>query len=355
MNRIDLLLQEGVRRGVFSCATYSVGTAKGEMLTGHMGTLGIGRGKAGPDALFDLASVTKPMVAVAFMKLFEQGAVCLDDTIDRFLPMFAGYPKGKIPMHALLTHTSAIHGQVQLYRTCRSKEEMLLGVLHMPPRDLTVPSVEYSSQGFMVIGEIVEKITGMPLDEAMRALVFDPLCMRDTLFNPPEALHSRVASTEDCPWRGHMITGEVHDENAVVMGGICGHAGLFAPAADVAKLCRAMLTGLAPSGARYLMPATIALMTRNHTKGLNLARGLGWQGKDPHGSPAGDLLSDASYGHTGFTGTSLWMDPSRDLYAVLLTNRVHPSRAGDEIVHIRHVFHNLAALCRDEQLEMERP
>lgn len=351
MTRIDALLEGSAGRGAFSCATYSIGTSRGEIASGCMGCLGQGRGPAGMDTLFDLASVTKPIVAVAFMKLFEQGLVCLDDTIDRFLPSFRGHPQGKISMFALLTHTSSIHGQVQLYRTCRNKEEMLMGIQYMPPRDLVKPSVAYSSQGFIVIGEIIERITGMPLDEAMQALVFQPLEMDDTLYHPADALHEKVASTEDCPWRGHIVTGEVHDENAVVMGGVCGHAGLFAPAGDVAKLCQAMLSGKTPGGERYLMPATIKLMTKNHTQGLNLARCLGWQGKDPVGSPAGDLFSPISYGHTGFTGTSLWMDPARDLYAVLLTNRVHPSREGDEIIHIRHVFHNLAALYQDE---MER-
>ncbi len=354
MNRLDRLLDESVRRGAFTCATYSIGTRTEEIASGSVGTLGNGRGGAGMETLFDLASVTKPIVAVAFMKLFEAGHICLDDTVDRFLPSFRRHPKGRISMLALLTHTSTIHGQVQLYRTCRTKEEMLLGIQYMPPRDLTIPSVEYSSQGFIILGEIVAAITGAPLDAAMQSLVFDPLEMRGTLYCPKGPLLDRVASTENCPWRGCVVTGEVHDENAVVMGGVCGHAGLFAPAEDIAKLCRAMLSGKAPGGARYLMPATIVLMTRNHTQGLNLARGLGWQGKDPCGSPAGDLFSPISYGHTGFTGTSLWMDPTRDLYAVLLTNRVHPSRDSDEIIHVRHTFHNLAALWADERADRER-
>lgn len=351
MNRIHELLEQSAARGVFACAAYRIGTPEREIASGHVGCLGRGRGPAGDDTLYDLASVTKPIVAVAFMKLFEQGLVCLDDTVDRFLPSFKGHPKGRITMFSLLTHTSAIHGQVQLYRTCRTKEEMLMGVLYMPPRDLTVPSVEYSSQGFMVLGEIIERITSVPLDQALGALVFAPLAMRETLYNPPEALWPRVASTEECPWRGRVVTGEVHDENAAVMGGVCGHAGLFATAADIESLCRAMLSGKTPDGARFLMPATIALMTQNHTRGLNFARGLGWQAKDPTGSPAGDLFSPASFGHTGFTGTSLWMDPARNLYAVLLTNRVHPTRSGEEIIHIRHAFHNLAALCHDEAAE----
>lgn len=351
MDRIRQALQRGLEQGAYTAAAYCVGTIGKTLSEGAMGTLGIGRGPAGADTLFDLASVTKPIVALAFMRLLEQGTVCLDDTAGRFLPLMQGHPKGQIPMHALLTHTSDIHGQVQLYRTCRTKEELLAGILYTPPRDLARPSVEYSSQGFILLGEVIEKAAGMPLEEAMRMLVLDPLAMRETVYNPPPSLHGRIASTEDCPWRGRVVTGQVHDENAVVMGGVCGHAGLFAPVGDLQKLCRAMLTGTAPDGARFLLGATIDLMTRNHTAGLNLARGLGWQGKDPYASPAGDLFSARSYGHTGFTGTSLWMDPERGLYAVLLTNRVHPSRASDEIQHVRHVFHNLAVLAYEQAMD----
>ena len=347
MKELQKLIEQGAETGAYSCAAYEIGTSAGSLARGYAGRLGIGRGEASQETLYELASVTKPIVAVGFMRLLEQGRICLDDTVDRFLPAYRGYPKGSVSMYALLTHTSTVHGQVQLYHTCHSKEDMLLAVRSMPPRSLTPLSVEYSSQGFMLIGEAVAAAAGMPLDQALATLVLEPLEMRNTCFNPPEALHARIASTEDCPWRGRMVVGQVHDENAVVMGGVAGHAGLFSDTQDLAKLCRAMLTGLAPDGARFLQPATLALMTRCHTAGLNLARGLGWQMKDPQGSPAGDLFSAASFGHTGFTGTSLWMDPTRDLYAVLLTNRVHPSRESNEIQHIRHVFHNLSALYAD--------
>jgi CubicO group peptidase (beta-lactamase class C family) len=217
----------------------------------------------------------------------------------------------------------------------------------MPNREKN--DVMYSSQGMIVLGCIIEKIWRQPLDVILKEQVFEPLGMGMTMFNPPERLFGNIASTEFCPWRNRMVIGEVHDENAVVLGGVCGHAGLFSNIADLSKLCVAMLTGKTPSGRSFLSPSVIRLMTRNHTADLNLARGLGWQAKDRHNSPAGDLFSDVSYGHTGFTGTSVWIDPTRDLYAVLLTNRVHPTRENEQIVTIRRKFPNLAVIRSESE------
>ena len=172
--------------------------------------------------------------------------------------------------------------------------------------------------------------------------------MKNTMFNPPESFYSNIASTENCKWRNKTIIGQVHDENAVILGGVCGHAGLFSNVEDLGKLCKAMLTGKDAYGNSFLKSQTIELMTKNHTKGLNLSRGLGWQAKDKHNSPCGDLFSESSFGHTGFTGTSIWIDPKKNLYAVLLTNRVHPTREGDEIKRTRQIFHNLVVLNYDK-------
>lgn len=334
-------LQNCIDSKVFPGATYIYGTSKEILGHGCVGNLAIDRGPVNEDTLYDIASLTKPIVALAMMKLLEQGLVCLDDTIDYYLPEYAAFPKGKNTVYQLLTHTSVIPGQVQLYRTCHTKQEILDGILYLPPRDNHSTPVNYSSQGIIVIGEIISAIAGKPLDQVMQELVFDPLDMKNTMFIPPETLFDNIASTENCPWRGKVVIGQVHDENAVVMGGICGHAGLFSPASDIAKVGKAMLTGRCADGSLFLRHSTIDLMTKNHTSGLNLARGLGWQCRDAHNSPAGDLFSERSYGHTGFTGTSLWIDPDRDLYAVLLTNRVNPTRNGDGIVRARHIYHNL--------------
>lgn len=343
---IQTLLQDAIDRKVFTCAAYTFGTSKTILESGCIGTLGNGRGPANQDTLYDLASVTKVLVAVAFMRLFEQGKFCLDDAVTEYLPEYIGNSKAGMTIRELLTHTSALHGQSQLFRTCHTKQELLDGIRYLPPRINNV--VEYSSQGFIVIGQIMEAIEKKPLDQIMQEQMFDLLGMEHTLFNPPAELHENIVSTEDCPWRGRVVIGEVHDENAVVLEGVCAHAGLFSNTSDLAKVAQAMLTGRTAGGSLYLHNATRDLMTRNHTAHMQLARGLGWQCKDAKNSPVGDLFSDRAYGHTGFTGTSIWMDPDRDLFAVLLTNRVHPTRDGNGIVRVRHIFHNLAVLAAED-------
>ena len=168
--------------------------------------------------------------------------------------------------------------------------------------------------------------------------------MNDTCFRPPKEYFSRIAPTEDCPWRGHVVRGEVHDENAVVMGGICGHAGLFSTAADVSRIAEAMLGAQdGKTGKPFFHPAILSTMTRNYTQGKGENRGLGFL-LNGWNAPAGDLMSPSSFGHTGFTGTSIWVDPEKELYAVLLSNRIHPRRDNQEIFRVRQIFHNLAVL-----------
>lgn len=346
MSRIIELLEQAASRHVFSCASYVVGTPECVVEQGVVGTLGIGRGPAAQDTLYDMASVTKVLVAMAFMRLFEMGKVCLDDTVAEYLPEYAGGNKADMTMRELLTHTSALHGQAPLFRSSHTKQDLLDAIRYLPPRPKG--TVEYSSQGMIVLGQVMEAIEQKPLDQIMTEQLFVPLGMERTMFNPPQRLFDEIASTEDCPWRGHIVIGQVHDENAVVLGGVCAHAGIFSCTADMARAARAMLTGKTPDAKTYLHDATIRLMTRNHTQNMNLARGLGWQLKDEKASPFGDLLSDASYGHTGFTGTGVWMDPERGMYTILLTNRVHPTREGNAIARVRHIFNNLAVLAVEE-------
>lgn len=344
MCNIKEFLNSCIADKVFPGATYIFGTSKKILGSGFVGNLGIGRGPVSYNTLYDLASVTKPIVTLAFMKHFEEGKVCLDDTVDRFLPDYAGHEKAKITMFELLTHTSVIPGQVPLYKICHTKQQMLDSIREIISRDNVITPVMYSSQGMILIGEIISAIARKPLDAVMQETIFNKLSMKHTMFNPGQELNDNIASTEDCPWRGQVVIGRVHDENAVVLGGVCGHAGLFSNAEDMAKLGVTMLTGKDAKGDTFLEPSTIELMSKNHTVGLNLARGLGWQAKDVKDSPAGDLFSDRSYGHTGFTGTSLWIDPVRDIFAVLLTNRVNPTRYGDGIKRSRQIFHNLVVL-----------
>jgi len=344
MDAITSFLKESQVQRAFSCAVYAYGNSSGIVGQGAVGTVAWDRDEATVETIFDLASVTKPIVTLVLMKLLEAGEICLDDTISRFLPDYAHTDKAAITLFELMTHTSGIPGQQPLFRLVDTRENMMLAVKQLPLRFKAGTNVEYTSQGYMILGDIIESVTGLRLDHALKQLVLDPVGMNHTMFNPLSDLHDRIAATEYCEWRNRPIQGEVHDENAVVLGGIAGHAGLFGTVRDLSLLCQTLLCQGATKTGAWLKPGTVELMTSRQTPSHLLARCLGWQGKDLRHSPAGDYFSPASYGHTGFTGTSMFMDPSRDCFAVLLTNRVHPSRKNDSIARIRSIFHNMVWL-----------
>ncbi|GAA3410550.1 serine hydrolase domain-containing protein [Paenibacillus hodogayensis] len=345
MNPIETFLRQCRDRRVFSGAVYAVGDSAGVIARGAVGTLSWDGEEARLDSIWDLASVTKPIAMLPFMTYLERGELSLDETIADFLPDYTDTDKANITLRQLLTHSGGIPGQQPLYKTAPVKDELMAAVRALPLRYAPGTDVEYTSQGYMILGCILEAIAGKRLDDILQETVFGPLGMEETRFNPPEQLLPRIAATEYCPWRGRLVRGEVHDENAVVLGGIAGHAGLFSTVDDMSLLCQAMLQAGQGRRTEWLKPETVRLMTRNHTPKLKLARGLGWQGKDEEHSPAGELFSPSSYGHTGFTGTSLWMDPEQDVFAILLTNRVHPTRDNPAIKRARAIFHNLALLA----------
>ena len=344
MREIRDYLQQCVEEGAFPGASWQIGTRDDILETGTVGVLGQGMGTVQADSLYDLASVTKIIVTCALMRQFQDGLVRLEDTVGCFLPEYRDHPKGSITIKELLTHTSVIPGQLQLYRHAHTREDLLEAIRWQVPRADSPERVAYTSKGYIVLGEVIAAIDGTTLDEAVRRRVLEPLRMNDTCFNPPEALLERIAATEFCQWRGRIVRGQVHDENAVVMGGVCGHAGLFSTAGDVSKIAAAMLGANVPGTEKpFFAPDVIRIMTRNYTPGRGEHRGLGFILPGPN-SPGGDLMSEASFGHTGFTGTSLWVDPEKGIYAVLLTNRIHPNRNNPAIFRVRHIFHNLAVL-----------
>lgn len=345
MDVIHNFLLKKREQHAFSCAVYAFGNSTGILGSGVVGTLSWDGPAAHEGSLFDLASVTKPIVSLAIMKLFEAGELCLDDTISRFLPDYCHSDKAGITLFQLLTHTSGIPGQQPLFHFADTRDKLMRAVRQLPLRFKAGTSVEYTSQGFMILGDIIEAVTSQRLDRTMKELVLEPVGMNRTLFNPPAELRDSIAATEYCQWRNRIVQGEVHDENAVNLGGIAGHAGLFGTASDLSQLARTMLCKGETSKGTWLHAATVELMSRRHTPPNLLSRCLGWQGKDARHSPAGDLFSDEAYGHTGFTGTSIFMDPSLDRFAILLTNRVHPSRDNDSIASIRAIYHNLVCLA----------
>lgn len=330
------ILAEAHERRVFSAAAWSYGTADHIIDSGTIGTLSWGGPTADTDTLWDLASVTKPIVGLAVMALIEAGQLVLDDTVGQWLPAFRDSDKATLTLRQLLTHTSGIPGQIPLYRWCTTAAELVDAIRYVPVAFPPGTNVTYSSQGFILLGLIAEQASGTPLDQLVAERVTVPTGMTRTQFRLPPELHERAAATEDCPWRGRIVQGTVHDENAEVLGGIAGHAGLFAPLADIVTLGQALCRG----GAGLLSRAGLATMIQPATDDLPLRRGLAWQGRDKTNCPAGDLFSPRAYGHTGFTGTSLWADPDLGCYVALLTNRVHPSRSGQEFVRVRKAFHN---------------
>ncbi|WP_371774698.1 serine hydrolase domain-containing protein [Streptomyces sp. NBC_01438] len=333
------LLEQGRARGLYSGAAWSLGDANGPYDRGWTGTRADGGAPLDGTDLWDLASVTKPIVGLVVMALVERGVLGLDDTVGDHLDRYRDSPHAARTLAQLLDHTSGLPGGVPLYREHPSRESLLtaLGTLECAAAPGT--HVAYSSQGFILLGLIAEQVAGRSLDALVAELVSTPLGLADLCFRPGPEQRARAVATEDCPWRGRTVTGEVHDENAVVLGGVAGHAGLFATLTDMERLARSLLGG----GPPLLAPDTLALMTAPRTDHLNLRRALAWQGTDPHTSPVGETFGPASYGHTGFTGTSLWIDPEAARYAILLTNRVHPDRAERGFASLRREFHTVPA------------
>ena len=309
--------------------------------------------------VYDLASLTKVVgLTTAMMQLVEEGKVGLDTPAVRYVPAFHD---GTVTVRQLLTHSSGLPAWKPFWQRVHSRAEMFALVdaepLEQPPGTRMV----YSDLGAMVLTQIVEHVTGERLDRYLQIHLFRPLGMRDTRYLPPASWRSRIAPTEmDTTYRHRLVRGEVHDENAASMGGISGHAGLFSTAPDLARFAQLMLRTLrgesssrrAQSRSRagvievhlpggFVDSSTVAMFTAVQDPAFS-SRALGWD-TPSKGSSAGDDLSPHAFGHTGFTGTSIWIDPEQDLFVILLTNRVNPTRQNDQILWIRPRVADLAA------------
>jgi CubicO group peptidase (beta-lactamase class C family) len=301
---------------------------------------GAGRLDAGdpsvPDenTVWDMASLTKVIATTtAMMQLVEAGQVDLDAPVQRYLPRFAGENKERVTVRHLLTHSSGLPAWRPLYKETTSAESAL-ALVYATPLD-TLPGVRmvYSDLGAILLGKIVESVAGEPEDRYLARRVFGPLGMNATRYRPDSADRWRIAPTEVDPWRQRHLRGEVHDENAFALGGVSGHAGLFTSAHDLTRFAQMYLNGGTLAGATIVSPATIAQFTTVQDSALS-HRALGWE--TPNGiNSGGHLMSPHAFGHTGFTGTSIWIDRDRDLFLILLTNRVNPTRENRKIADVR--------------------
>jgi CubicO group peptidase (beta-lactamase class C family) len=286
-----------------------------------------------PDStLYDLASLTKIVATTtALMLLVDRGQMQLDAPVARYISEFRGPGTAAITVRELLTHTSGLRPTLPLFRDAPDSATALRMVFAATPVAPPGVRVIYSDLNAILLGEIVRRVAGAPLDVVVAREIFRPLGLRRTLFHPGRALLPQIAPTG--LWRGHAIAGVVNDQNAARLGGVAGHAGLFASGADVARFAQFILRDGALPGGRLVRAQTVRAFTTRATavsRGTaQEARALGWQAL-PTGervSSAGTLFGPRSFGHTGWTGTSLWIDPDRDLFVVLLTNRAFAPRA----------------------------
>jgi uncharacterized protein YbbC (DUF1343 family)/CubicO group peptidase (beta-lactamase class C family) len=298
------------------------------------------------DTIFDLASLTKVVAtATSIMILVERGKLRLNDPVSLYIPEIKGEGRERVTIELLLTHRAGYAPDFDLRERWTGYDEAIKRLIKEPLRNSPGSRFVYSDICFIALGEVVHRVSGLPLDQFAQKNIFLPLGMKDTGFRPPEALRGRIAPTEKR--RGQMsylgdsgdtagaageawLRGQVHDPTAYRMDGVAGHAGLFSTANDLSIYCQMILNGGQYRGVRVLSPLTVGEMTRPRLVNNNGGtRGLGWDINTSYSSNRGDLFPLGSFGHTGFTGTSIWIDPASEMFVIFLSNRVHPDGKGD--------------------------
>jgi CubicO group peptidase (beta-lactamase class C family) len=291
------------------------------------------------DTIFDLASVSKVVATTTMaMILYDRGLLDLEAPLAGIIPEFAGEDKRRrdVTIRMLLVHSSGLPAYEKLYLRATTRDALLQEAFSVALKYDPETHAEYSDIGFILLGVALERIANQSLDRFCQIEIFGPMGMAHTTFNPPASWKSKIAPTaDDRAFRKRIIQGEVQDENASVMGGVAGHAGLFSTARDIAAFADAMLAG----GAPIVRPETVTFFTRRETQPAGTSRALGW---DTPSSPSqsGKSFSSSAFGHLGYTGTSLWIDPHRKLSVTLLTNRTWPDCSSQAIKESRPRFHD---------------
>ena len=302
------------------------------------------------DTIFDAASLTKVIAtSPAIMLLVERGQVKLDAPVQTYIPEFTGGGKEVITIRQLLTHTSGLRSGLETRSDWHGAAAAIQLICESRPLDPPGEVFRYSDLNFILLGEIVQRVMRKPLQEFVGKEIYAPLKMKDTGYLPPKSKLSRIAPTEVVD--GKPLRGEVHDPTARRMGGVAGNAGVFITAADLARFARMMLNGGTLDGVRLLQSGTVRLMTTVQTpQSIEAKRGLGWDIDSEYSAPRGDLFTAGSYGHTGWTGTSLWIEPVSRTFVIFLSNRNHPDGQGN-VTELRRRLGTLAA----EAVQPETP
>lgn len=339
------VLRKAIAEHAFPAASVSV-TQQGKLIA----WTALGRFTYEPDApqattasIFDLASVSKVLATTSMaMILYERGLLDLETPVVAIVPEFAGDAlsrhdhRREITLRMLLAHSSGLPAYEKLFLRARTRAELLAEAFATPLAAHPGAQDDYSDIGFIILGVALERIADEALDRFCQREVFGPLGMARTEFNPPPAWRSSIPPTvDDLSFRKRIIQGEVQDENASALGGVAGHAGLFSTAEDVSIFAHAMLSG----GRPILRPETLALFNRRETSPAGTSRALGWD-TPSSSSQSGKYFSANSFGHLGYTGTSLWIDPERQRSVTLLTNRTWPDCGNEAIKEVRPKFHD---------------
>jgi CubicO group peptidase (beta-lactamase class C family) len=343
---VDHAALAGIREGLYPGAVVVIGRRDSILYSRGYGHFTWNPASRVPDpdsTLWDLASITKVVAtAASTMRLMDQGKLDLDAPVRRFLPRFSGGLKNQVTVRMLLDHTSGLRSYVPMYKKAGRSRTKMVNLLYAQslvrsPGD----SAEYSDLNMMLLGLLVESVAGTSLDRFAEAEVFNPLGMTETRFHPPASLKRRIAPAGI--WQGQPVPGDVNDQNAVAFGGVAGHAGVFSTARDLARFAQVWLRdGLAPTG-QWVSPTTIRqFLTRGPRSGTRL---LGWDSPELNGeepSIYGTLITQSAYGHTGFTGTEIWIDPAHDLFLIFLTNRAFDPRTRDSVKGLKLVRTDLS-------------
>jgi CubicO group peptidase (beta-lactamase class C family) len=336
MAEVDRVADEGLATKAFPGGVLAVGKDSALVHLRPFGRFSYDGGapEVKADTIYDVASLTKVVATTTMaMILVDEGKLDVRKPVSSFISAFRGGAKEKVTVENLLTHSSGLEAWAPLYKEVRGKEEFLQKVVSMDLAYAPGTKSVYSDLGFFLLGEVLERVAGEPIDAFVTRRVFEPLGMKSTMFCPSRDLVACIPPTERDAWRGRLVRGEVHDENAYALGGVAPHSGLFSTAPDLAHFAQMLLDGGVYDHRRIVSRATVERFTRRADV-PDSARAYGWGTPSP-ASSAGDMLSPRAFGHTGFTGTSMWLDPDRNLFIILLTNRVHPTRENDTIRQVR--------------------
>jgi CubicO group peptidase (beta-lactamase class C family) len=341
LEAIDRVVRRGLDAGGYPGASVVIGRKGAVVWQKGYGKLGWTSAyeSVNPErSIYDLASLSKVVgTTTAIMVLHDQGKLDIEAPVSRYVPAFSGGTKDEVTVRHLLTHRSGLPAGRDLWRIAWTPEDAKRAVVNTPLECRPGQCFIYSDLGADVLGMVAESVAGEPLDAFLDRNVFKPLGMLDTYYRPADSLRARIAPTEVAPPRGYPVRGEVHDENAYALGGVAGHAGLFSTAGDLAIFAQMMLNGGTYNGARIVGDSTVTLFTRRAAG----TRALGWDTADGDGG-AGNYMSARAYGHLGYTGTSMWIDPDREMFVILLTNRVHAAKARRPAKVISDVRNDLA-------------